>query len=136
VLMVRDMVLLADLLVSIPCGVFVQGALVHAKSKRFLSLTDKLAAGIESNEELTTATEEAASILSERRDLEDLAARKLQAKIDRAKNKFRKIAVNGQLRDIAFNQMQEILQLSREKAVWVQRSFPSFAEAYSSSSGF
>lgn len=103
-----------------------QAAQAHNKCRAFMSVTDRVANGIEANEELLISTEEARHIMRGRQHLIDVATDRTASHKRRDSSRFTKVVANGRLRDIALAQKQEIEALKQEKARWVQRSFPSF----------
>jgi hypothetical protein len=64
--------------------------------------------------------------MGDRQHLIDVATDRVATRKRRDRSRFTEVVTNGRLRDIAMAQMQEIVALNREKARWVQRSFPSF----------
>ena len=106
-----------------------QAAQVERQRRAFIAATDKVARGIEANEALSCATEEARNLMRGRKHLEEVAVERAVAQARANRLKFREIVTTQQLATLVRQQTQAILALRREKARWVRRSFPAFEAA-------
>lgn len=104
----------------------VQAARVRMRTKKFMSMTDGVAANIEVNEELTLATAEARRIMRDRRHLQEATQEREGEAVKMQHARFQGVVATNRLRDIATSQMQEILFLTREMDRWRRKSFPAF----------
>jgi hypothetical protein len=108
--------------------VLLQATSTFGKARKFGSLTEAVAQRIESNQELSTATDEAKRFMKGQSHVEELVSRTDAERTKGNLNLLRGISFRTRLREIAMTQMRELTQLSREKEIWIKRSFPTFAE--------
>ena len=104
----------------------VQAVQVQQRSKKFMVVTDCVASGLETNEELLSATAEAGRTMRARSHLIEVVADRAARRKVQAQQTCQKVVALNRLRDIVIAQVQELAALTREKSRWIQRSFPSF----------
>ena len=97
------------------------------KTRSFVNMTDKVADGIEANEELLLATEDGKRIMHGQQHLLEVSRTRHQEAIEAHQQRFKTIVTNGHLKHLCDSQVQELQTLRQQKAKWVERSFPSFA---------
>lgn len=97
------------------------------KAKKFSSLTEDVATRLKSNEELTTATDEAKQFMKKQAHVEELVAFTDIQQARHRQNRIKQITFRTRLREIAMAQMRELSNLRNQKNIWIKRSFPTFA---------